>query len=322
MGHLSRCIQLAQKLDQYGVTSHFLVKNNNIASEYVQNSGFQLTALPTSSNDKKELVTIIRLHKKINFNCIFIDLRKTKSVSFFHTINKICKSVVIDNIHKNSFNADLIIWAWSDLKNTKSIPPALSKKIMIGPNYIILRNSEKKESIKRSNSILVSMGGSDKGGFTLKIIDTFKKTKKNFHMDIVLGMFFKDLKKVVDKVGKDKRFTIIQNNDELLSIMRRSKVGIFTFGITTYEALFAGLPSIVISHSKQNDIYARLLSSKGAIRYLGYYKNVNFENIPYLTFQLLKNSQLCKNYSSRAKSLVDGEGSERVARRIVELIDN
>ena len=321
MGHLSRCIQLAHRLKNHSIKSYFLIKKNNIAIELIKTAGFQYSTMSTIYNEKQELSTIQKLHKKIGFNCIFIDLRKTQSKTFFRTIKKISKSIVIDNVDNNSLLADLVIWPWSDLKERRTkFSPTLSHKLLTGSNYMLLGKYYRKKPIKEySNSILISMGGSDKGGYTTKIINSFKKGKKKFHAKIVLGRFFKDSVKISKSVEGDKRFSIIKNNDNLIPLMQNSKIGIFSFGITTYEALFTGLPSIIFSHSIQNDTYGKLLSNQNCINYLGYYKKVDFTKIPTIAFELLNNKQLRKKYSKRGQSLVDGKGIIRVTKKIIEI---
>jgi spore coat polysaccharide biosynthesis predicted glycosyltransferase SpsG len=165
------------------------------------------------------------------------------------------------------------------------------------------------------------MGGSDKLQFTEKIIESFKKTDYKIKIDIVLGSFFKDSEKIRKLIGEDKRFKIIQNNENLLMEMKKSTIGIFTFGLTTYESLFAGLPSIIISHSKLNDKYGKMLNSYECINYLGYYKNVEFGKIASLAEKLMLDKKIREKYIQKGEKIVDGKGIQRIVQRIINLMD-
>ena len=113
---------------------------------------------------------------------------------------------------------------------------------------------------------------------------------------------------------------IIKNQSGLLSIMSKYKIGIFSFGITVCEAFHSGLPSIVLSHSHENDIYAKKIAMYDCMTYLGYFQKINFHSIPEETFSLMRNRKLYKKYSDNGQKMIDGKGSMRIAKRIKQLI--
>lgn len=321
MGHLSRCLELAKQLQKLDITSHFLIKYDERASRLINQSGFQFNLLPNGSGDQKEHSVLIALHRKIKFGCLFVDLKKSKNKDFFTKLKKTCKTVVMDNTNKNSLYADLIIWPWVKEQYSQDIILKNRQKILVGPKYMLLGNTNRnKKPRKLQGSILISMGGSDKMGFTVRIIESFKKTRHKYHADVVLGKFFTDGQKILNAIKNDKRFTIITNKENLVSLMSDYKVGIFTFGITPCEAFFAGLPSIVLSHSNENDSYARKTADYDCMKYLGHHSMINFRDLPRITFSLMKNPTLCKIYAKNGRNLIDGKGSKRVAKKIVELM--
>ena len=69
--------------------------------------------------------------------------------------------------------------------------------------------------------------------------------------------------------------------------MGKHSVGIFTFGITVLEAFHVGLPCIVISHSKENDAFAKITTRHDCMKYLGYYKEIDFNKLPAIVFSFL-----------------------------------
>ncbi len=320
MGHISRCFELAKKIQKFNVMPYFLIKDDKRAIKLIEESGFQFSTLSKTDNDEKEISMLMNLHRKIKFNCLFIDLKKNKSRKFFTKLKKICKTIVIDNTNRSSLYADLIIWPWVKEQYPKDVILKNPQKILVGPEYMVLGDIKKnKKNKKRQNSILISMGGSDKRGLTLRIINSFKKSRHKFHIDIVMGAFFSNNHKIHNAIKNDKRFAVITNNKGLISLMSNYKIGIFTFGITTCEAFFTGLPSLILSHSNENDSYAKKTSDYDCMKYLGHYRIINFNQLPKTTFSLMKNSALCKKYSINGQNLVDGKGSERIAKKIVEL---
>ena len=199
MGHMSRCFELAKKLKKLKITSYFFIKNDKQSMKLIKESNLPFFTFSNSTNDEKELSMLIELHQKIKFNCIVIDLKKSKSRKFLTSLNKICKTVVIDNTNQNSLFADLIVLPWVEEQFSKNMIKNNSQKLLVGPKYMQLGNFQKNvKKQKIQNSILVSMGGSDKRGLTLKIIKSFKKIKHRFHVDIIIGRFFSDSEKYTD----------------------------------------------------------------------------------------------------------------------------
>lgn len=322
MGHISRCVELAKYLKKFEVNSLFVFRENQ-SLEKIVNKKFSYFTFPVSHSNKQELLFLKQTIKKEKIDCLIIDQPIHKSKEFFQQINKLCKTVVFDNINKNSLNANLIIFPWSNLDEfRKKLKPEISKKLLSGSQYMVLGNHGRKlNPNKKEKRILISMGGSDKLQFTEKIIKSFKKTDYKIKIDIVLGSFFKDSEKIKNLIEKDKRFKIIQNNENILLEMKKSTIRIFTFGLTTYESLFAGLPSIIISHSKLNDKYGKILNSYECINYLGYYKNIEFEKIAYSAEKLMLDKKIRKKYIQKGKKMVDGKGIQRIVQRIINLID-
>lgn len=323
LGHLSRCIQLANSLKRKKINSCFLIKKNNIAISYIKNSGYDFVIIPTNTNDIHEIKKIKRLKANSKIDLIFIDLRKTKSQKYFKALKKIAKIVVIDNYENASLNADLIIWSWSMLKELKrKIPQNSYKKILVGPDYMILgKIPTSRIEKKNSKTILISMGGSDKYNLTLKLVRELKKSHLKVKFQIVIGKFFQDVKNIEKEIENDRRFSLEKKIDNLIPLMMNSKIGIFTFGITIYEALFAGLPSIVLAHSLQNDIYAKLLAKNECVDYIGYYKKINFHNIPNKILNLIENGNKMNQMSKNGKKIVDGKGVSRIVNKLERLIE-
>ncbi len=321
MGHISRCFELANQLKKFKVQSYFFVKNNSETIKLIKEHNFPFLSFSNLENDEKELLKMIKLCKKEKIRCVIIDIKKSKNSKYFFKLNNVCKTIVIDNTNRNSLFADLVVWPWVKEQYSKEIMIKYSKKLLIGPKYMQLGNFQKKNNKKKKvNSILVSMGGSDKRNLTLKIINSFKKNKSNFHLGIVIGRFFSDQKKILESIKNDKRFSIIYINNGLIPLMSEYKIGIFTFGITTCEAFFAGLPSLVVSHSIENDNYAKKTIKYNSMKYLGYYKKINFNEIPKIALDVMKNPSLYKKYSINGRNMIDGKGNKRIAKKIFELI--
>lgn len=317
MGHVSRCIELARVLKSKRVNSYFLINNNQNVKDLLTKNNFHYYTI--SKNDKINS-RVKDLTRFVKFSCIVIDLRKKNSTRFIRDLKKICKVVVIINyISKSMFDADLMIFPEIKEQYNEKFLENKTKKL-IGTKYAILNNYNSKQRKKEKIDILISMGGADKRNLSTLLVKNFKNHKARFKVKVVLGRFFTNTKKIMQIIKGDNRFSIIQNEPSLMPFMKSSKIGIFLFGITAYEALSVGLPSLVITHSKENDLAAKKISKYGCIQYLGYYNTMNIDNIPKISFSLLNDRKKLNSLSRNGRKLVDGKGSLRVTKEILKIM--
>ena len=248
--------------------------------------------------------------------------RRNISKSFIEKIKQISKVVIIgNNMNANDFKADLVIWPEIKEQYPSNIILAEPKNLLAGNKYVLLGNVKSPKEIRReSNRILISMGGTDKRHLTEKIIESFKTHRHNFCIDVIITKFYKNTKNIIESVKNDTRFTIVQNQKNLIPLMQRATLGIFTFGVTAYESFYCGLPSITITHSKENDQAAKRMSLYHCMYYLGYYEDVEFTNIAKIATKLTNDHRLIRQISCNGKKLVDGKGVRRIALTIHKMI--
>lgn len=318
LGHISRCMMLAKTLKRLKIESSFLIKKNSNIIKILNNLGFHFFILPKK---EKTLLTIFKIHKKTKFSCIIIDMRDDIDRSFIKKIKQFSKIVIIGNKpSSNIFAADLIIWPEIKEQYPNNVIQSKPENLLVGNNFVLLGNKKSTKIRRESKRILISMGGTDKRHMTEKIIKSFKTHKHTFHVDIVITEFYKNAKKIIKMIENDNRFTIIQNQNNLIPLMQRATLGIFTFGVTAYESFYCGLPSMTVSHSKENDRAAKKMLPYHCMYYLGYHEDVDFINIAKIASRLSNNRRLVSEMSHNGKNLVDGEGVRRVAQVIHKII--
>ena len=89
-------------------------------------------------------------------------------------------------------------------------------------------------------------------------------------------------------------------------------------GSTTWERCCMGLPSLVLSISKHQSDIAKAVDKQGALSYLGSATKTSPEEIAMALKELMdKPLSRVKAMSTRAKSLVDGFGTQRVVGELV-----
>ncbi len=88
---------------------------------------------------------------------------------------------------------------------------------------------------------------------------------------------------------------------------------ICTFGVSIYEMVYLQIPTICISHSKENAFVARTLKERyGVIEDLGFIENITPQNMHLLIKKLLKNKTYYQKIIRKCNNLIDEKGAERI----------
>ena len=112
---------------------------------------------------------------------------------------------------------------------------------------------------------------------------------------------------------------IIEYCDNPLRYLTMSDFAIISGGHIKYEAAALGVPSIIISLVKHQDVLSKTFEKTGSCVYLGPAESVNSQNISEEITKLIMNGDKLISMSRFARNTIDGHGAERVARSIFSL---
>jgi spore coat polysaccharide biosynthesis predicted glycosyltransferase SpsG len=165
------------------------------------------------------------------------------------------------------------------------------------------------------------MGGIDRTGTTLKIIDSLAGWRKDIKKNIILGGGFLYIDEVRKKIKglKGKNFRIYHNLPGIAGLLLESDFIFTAGGNTLYESACAGTPPIVLyedEHEKENGL---MFERHGFGYCLGKGLDITKSDIldAVKRFEDIKARQA---HSSKGKGLVDGKGSYRILDIIERLV--
>ena len=326
IGHIMRCLTLAQELKNNFDKIIFLTrKDSGDFTETIMKNEFEVIFIPTN-NDSDIIKNLITTYSE-NKNFLLIDHYDVDS-NFESSLKNIFEKIfVIDDLANRKHDCDLLI----DQNYYRDLNHRYKKLIqndtitLLGSKYAIIRpefRNINKKTIKKNSQIkkiLVSFGGSDPTNECKKALDALCSIENNqFEIVAIVGIYnnkFERLKKLYEKYSNIK---IYRHVNDLSRLMLNSDLFIGAGGTTTWERFYMGLPSIVIVISDDQKESIEFLSDMGHIINLGLAKNVTSKTYVQ-TLQKL-NSDLIYNMSLNNQKLVDGNGSNRIKRQIIELI--
>ena len=328
LGHVMRCFALAEFIKNMNFNVYFISKKikGNI-SRNIENNGYRVFHLdskliksskPNWKIDALKTSKIIQ-HFKNQKNLLLVDnygLSEKWETTLKSIVDKI---VVIDDFSNRSHNCNLFIdqnLHTSKKKINKKIPKNCKK--LLGPKYALLRKEfilSRKIVKKRSgkiNRILISFGGSDEKNQTLKVIKKIVDEKIN--VDVIVGEPNKNKTKIKKICSRMENFTYYQQPKNIAKIMKKADLAIGAGGIITWERCCLGLPSIVAIVSKNQEDATNAVSKKGCLINLGRVEQLTSED--YLNAIRNLNSRKLIRMHKKCLELVDGKGTERVAKQI------
>ena len=102
-----------------------------------------------------------------------------------------------------------------------------------------------------------------------------------------------------------------------------SKIVISTFGVTTYELIYSGIPVISIAHADPNARGSQILSNKfPVIQNLGHVDNLTYDHFTSVILNSVENKDLFTSFRKICSNLIDGKGSIRIKNIILDQFYN
>jgi len=150
-------------------------------------------------------------------------------------------------------------------------------KVLTGSHYLVLNQEINGYKRRRdhTDSILVTLGGSDTFGVTIKIIKMLKILNQG--ATILVGPSFQhysELEQVMDS-----NFRLLQGVPSLIQEFYHYDLAITGGGVTPFEANATGLPCIVVANELHEIEIGQHLAEAGSSVYAGYYRDISIDFI-------------------------------------------
>jgi spore coat polysaccharide biosynthesis predicted glycosyltransferase SpsG len=330
-----RCLAFAQGLEKIGAKSIFVIRDYEPkVAEIIQRYRHTVEPILKSCSFQEDLLLTSALANQHRAKLIVIDLCNVNSLANLDKYSEYIQGlkdtgrflITIDDVNEMHFPSDIVINHNYGAKNM-NYESGKGVKFLLGPAYFIFRKEfveaakAKREIKKDAQNILLTMGGSDLLGVTLKVARALTELEKtsNLNLRIVLGMDYTDsrkeeLKEVLDDFAGT--YELIQESDSMARLMLWSDLAITGGGLTKYETAVTGTPSIIISQVAYLADLVKEFEKGGTTLNLGLSTRINKEDITEAVRRLLRDDALRAKMSKRGRKVVDGKGTERIMSEI------
>ena len=257
-GHVMRSLVLAQRFREDSV--HFATKSlQGNLDKQIQKAGYGLHSL--KSNKTQELANLC---KKLKVELLILDHYKL-DYTFEKEIKKLLPYVtlmVLDDTYQ-MHHCDILLNhnIYAKKSHYKKLVPK-NTLLQCGAKYTLLRDEFLlRNKVKKENSLLVAMGGSDPLNLTIDILETLLQ-KESHHIDVVTTTANKNLKSLQEYVKDKKHIRLHINTNEFATLALRAKLAIIAAGVMANELYSIQVPFIAVQTAKNQKYMCEFLKEK------------------------------------------------------------
>ncbi len=322
MGHLIRCLALADELD----TAHrcqvsFAMNLGATGSQLVRREGYGLytpdTNAGTAGDGWLEAVLV-----EVDPEVLILDIRNGPSAELLSNARVQGRLIVtIDDPESKRLGADLAFYPGAPQAHRLDWT-GFGGRLFAAPEWAILRRHFRANRARCDNTplrVLITTGGSDPAGLALKAVSAVDQVEEGFEPAIMLGTAFchlTALQKLLARTRKD--FKIHTDPADVAGLMSQSDLAIASFGVTAYELAALGVPSVYFCLSDDHSASASVLDSLGVGINTGVHSAVASQDLlTEKTSLLLRDRRLRNRMSKAATATFDALGASRIGNQIV-----
>jgi spore coat polysaccharide biosynthesis protein SpsF len=168
-------------------------------------------------------------------------------------------------------------------------------------------------------TLLVTMGGSDPAGLTLRSAIALSKLEPAFRARFVIGPGVAEGPTLAKKIaGLAPHFETIEDADGLATEYASCDMALATFGVTAYELGAYGVPAIYLCLTEDHALSASAFDTAGMGESLGLAAQVSDDDIAHAVSALMNDAVRRRTMRTIGLATIDGEGAVRVAADIAE----
>lgn len=267
MGHFYRALNIRQYLGTAGEGAVIVLNDDKRAVQILESISVIYEIVDYSDITTNWEKTIIRKH---GADVWLSDKFSTGAELAQHVKNEGVLLAAIDDCGEGADYVDLHFCAML-FHNLRG------RHIYSGKEYMILNPEIARYRRRRTalNKILVTLGGSDTYGVTVKVVKILKE--KGLKADIVTGPDFQHSDELKREAGTE--FKVYTAVPSLIEKFFEYDLAITGGGVTCFEANASGLPCIIIANEIHEIENARYIAGYGGAKFAGYYKDICQDSI-------------------------------------------
>ena len=285
-GHVMRCIRIAELLKKRNVNCIFLCENfpgNSIS--LINQKGFKVLMLSDGIKKdnlqvdwEKDAMQTAQILKNIEVRILIVD-HYNLDKKWEDYQRKFCKRImVIDDLNDRQHSADILLDQnlFPDMKKRYTNNLNSNCKKFIGLEYAFLdpEFASQRKVLKKHKGVIetifIYFGNTGSSNILRRVLNIFiNNSLIDFDLNIIFSGDPSERDKIVRLVGKYSFMKLLDPQPNLAKLISSSDLSIGAGGSTTWERIYLGLPSAVITVADNQIECSQYLNKLGLIRLIG-----------------------------------------------------
>lgn len=323
LGHVVRCLALADELAQaHGCRVAFAMRQGPLGHELVRAGGYVVFTPPGVELPFNYSEWLEGIANQVQARALVLDVRDDLLAQAVGRLREGGLLIAtIDDPSVRRLEADLAFYP--PVPQAKRLDwTSFSGQSHVGWEWVVLRREFAHPPARVYHDrpvVLVTMGGSDPAGLTLRAVAALDRLSGDFDALVVLGPGYSHNGELADLLTATRRhFCLRRDVSDMCGLMAQVDLAVASFGVTAYELAAMGVPAIYLCLTRDHAESASAFVEAGMADSLGVYTEVAAETLAGRVGTLLADAPRRARMGQRARRLVDGRGAERVAHMVVE----
>lgn len=329
LGHVMRCLGLAETLrDNHSAGIRFAVMGNDVtgwqaAVALIESHHFPVDVMPEHSDEHAWLESLLN---RRHTDGIIFDIRTRLSPDAIRKWSQRgILGVCIDDPSDRRLACDLAFYP--PVPQVQDMRWPGHKGILLnGWQWVLLGPSFRTLPAKTQNPIprvLISMGGSDPGNMTLKVLESMASVRHEHEAHVVLGPAYQD-RDSATRLARELQLSVHFHHDvhDMSALMSGMDIAIASFGVTAYELAASTVPALLMNLTDDHARSAQAFHDAGIAYSLGLHGDVTADDLARQVSQLLHDTTRQADMREAAHALQIGAGASNMAARIKQALDD
>jgi UDP-2,4-diacetamido-2,4,6-trideoxy-beta-L-altropyranose hydrolase len=328
IGHLSRCLTLADALRDRGVAPTFLLfKGEPSVEGWVKDRGYAVHTLP-SAGVPPECGPVVEVFERSDFSLLILDGYIFETPYLDDLDGAGVPTLYMDDMMSLAYPCPLVFnqnfYARPEYFRIRN-----GTRLLLGPRYALVREEfrQARGNLHRTGRgemrrLLVTGGGGDATGQTGKVLEALGGLETELDVTVVVGPINPALREIQRRASllDRHRVQVLQNVERMSTVMERADFVVSAAGTTCMELCVMGLSGLLIETSPLERRIGEGLQAQGLFVNLGWHEEVSADRIREALESFIADPAPVRAMSDRSFAAVDGLGAIRLAGVIEDYI--
>lgn len=326
MGHLMRCLALAQELQDNGDTVGFICPELSYVRSLLDDEGISIHAITAGLCISDDVANTCCLAKSAGADIVVLD-----GYEFNELYQRAMRDhgpdlglVSVDDTAQTHYATDIVVNQNLGAETLKySRDPGT--RLLLGPSYLMLRRvfleARPRQVHDHARRVVVSMGGSDPANATAIACRALAALDRDdLAVRVIVGAANPHLETLEAEIASYVEGSeIVVAPDNVADHFRWADVAVSSGGSTSWELAYLGVPNVILTQADNQDQIAGVLDRQGLAVWCGRSGDIDISRFSVCLSELIENLGRRKRLSRDGQQIVDGYGVKRVAAELRKL---